>query len=746
LGSETVSLPHVTPMVTDGPLPSLFCDDCSVYSRFLCSNSAKGAAARQTTKELAQTLVLLAVASSFSSAADSPVAQPLTSVQQIRGLTPEQAARGLPIHVRGIVTTLSGWKHSFFVKDNTGSISVNRDEPDSKIRSGGLVDIEGIADPGLFAPIIVAKHVTLIGSARLPYAPLVTFSRLQWGSLDSQWVAVRGVVRSAEIVKIWEHNFLSLLVDTGSGQVRGLVLEYSGDPHNLLLDAVIEMRGACGTAFNDRRQFVSVSLFVPSLASITVTVPGNPDPFQSPLRPLDSLLSFAIDDIPRRIKVRGTVTYQSPGQNIYIQYKGRGLLVYTASRNVLPLGSVVEAAGFAANGAYSPSLDDAVIRVVGLDAPVAPLALEPKNVILGDNFGFTVPSDGALVRLRASLVEWTESATENTLLLHNGDIVFSAVLAKNSSPAIHKCAIGSVLQITGICEAHTRRGGVPDSFRILPRSPADIVVLSEPSWWTAKHATTVLTAALALTLGVLCWVAALRSQVKRQTQLIRSQLASLAAISIETNRLAKRAQEGAVAEERNLLAHELHDTLAGAFTGISMQLQAASDLAGSNEELRTACIGRADDLASYGLRNVREFVHSLTIGSANGSSLAVEMRTLLISATAGTGTNGKFTVEGHERPLSAACSNTLLRVMQEALGNAQRYAEAKNILVTLRFEKEVLSVTISDDGKGFIMDESMDKGFGLTGMQSRISRLSGRFSLTSSPGAGTEIFVELPYG
>jgi signal transduction histidine kinase len=236
-----------------------------------------------------------------------------------------------------------------------------------------------------------------------------------------------------------------------------------------------------------------------------------------------------------------------------------------------------------------------------------------------------------------------------------------------------------------------------------------------------------------------------KKDVSAEQRLLAQSLASLAAISIETNRLAKRAQDAALAEERNRLAQELHDTLAGAFTAISMQLQAASDLADSNEELRNACINRAEDLAGYGLRNVREFVQSLTLGSTKGSSLALEMRTLLLSATSGTGTNGIFTVEGEERPPDSACSHALLRVMQEALGNAQRYAEAKNILVALHFGEDLLSVTISDDGKGFIVDQSTDKGFGLTGIRSRISLLSGTCLITSTPGAGTKVFVELPY-
>jgi signal transduction histidine kinase len=221
-------------------------------------------------------------------------------------------------------------------------------------------------------------------------------------------------------------------------------------------------------------------------------------------------------------------------------------------------------------------------------------------------------------------------------------------------------------------------------------------------------------------------------------------LASLAAMTIETERLAKRAQDAAIAEDRNRLAHELHDTLAGAFTGIFMQLQAASELPDSQSQQRRACIVRAEDLARTGLRQVREFVHTLTVNGEDRWKAVEVMRKFVSDTTAGTGIAGTFVVRGTERLLKASVSHALQRILQEAVGNAQRYADATSIETVLQFEEESVRMTISDNGTGFDAASVNDSGFGIPGMRTRVARLAGTFSLDTHEGRGTTITVRLP--
>jgi len=121
------------------------------------------------------------------------------------------------------------------------------------------------------------------------------------------------------------------------------------------------------------------------------------------------------------------------------------------------------------------------------------------------------------------------ASSDLNLMLSSGDTVFAAVLpqgmiAKNINPWI----IGSKLRVTGICSiqidtrSHVREGiATTKSFRILLRSPSDVVVLQHPSWWTPGHILVLLALALAATLGVLAWVMVLRKRVEEQAILLR---------------------------------------------------------------------------------------------------------------------------------------------------------------------------------------------------------------------------------
>jgi signal transduction histidine kinase len=84
----------------------------------------------------------------------------------------------------------------------------------------------------------------------------------------------------------------------------------------------------------------------------------------------------------------------------------------------------------------------------------------------------------------------------------------------------------------------------------------------------------------------------------------------------------------------------------------------------------------------------------------------------------------------------------IYRIVQEALRNVVRHANAKNVRIRLDQGDDELILTIQDDGHGFVPER--DKGLGLLGMQERVTHLHGSFRIESTPGVGTSVRVELP--
>ncbi len=108
-----------------------------------------------------------------------------------------------------------------------------------------------------------------------------------------------------------------------------------------------------------------------------------------------------------------------------------------------------------------------------------------------------------------------------------------------------------------------------------------------------------------------------------------------------------------------------------------------------------------------------------------------------------------FTVTSSGEPLPAKLKIACFRVMQEALTNVSRHAQARNVWVELRQSADDVELVIRDDGGGFDPGTgrgSVDRGesFGLFGMKERVGLLGGEVEITSRPGYGTSIRARLP--
>jgi len=225
-------------------------------------------------------------------------------------------------------------------------------------------------------------------------------------------------------------------------------------------------------------------------------------------------------------------------------------------------------------------------------------------------------------------------------------------------------------------------------------------------------------------------------------------LAHQAALAVQLDTLGRRARQAAVADERNRAAREIHDTLAQCFTGILVQLQAAVRFTAEDPGLARSCLGLVEELARDGLTQARRSVAALLPDALEVADLPGALRHLARRATTGTPVPALVEVEGEARPLPPEPARHLLRVAQEALANAQRYARgATRIRLALAYGRDAVELRVEDDGCGFDPDRAHDAGgFGLAGMRQRAGQAGGTFLLRSAPGQGTAVRVRVPLG
>lgn len=208
------------------------------------------------------------------------------------------------------------------------------------------------------------------------------------------------------------------------------------------------------------------------------------------------------------------------------------------------------------------------------------------------------------------------------------------------------------------------------------------------------------------------------------------------------------AQFSAVLQERARLAREIHDTLAQGFAGISVQLElVARMIATATPEAARAHLDQARILVRTSLAEARRSVWDLRSQALESGGLPEALSETIKQLTAGTSVQAGVQVGGIARQLAPTIENNLLRIGQEAVTNAVKHAGAKHILVELSFQQQRVRLVVRDDGRGFIADSYQPSAahghFGLRGMRERAQEIGGALIVNSTPGAGTEIIVDV---
>ena len=205
----------------------------------------------------------------------------------------------------------------------------------------------------------------------------------------------------------------------------------------------------------------------------------------------------------------------------------------------------------------------------------------------------------------------------------------------------------------------------------------------------------------------------------------------------------KRAEEASILEERNRMGREIHDTLAQAFTGILVQVGAATQVLEDDVEATQAHLEMIDELARIGLNEARRSVTALRpqlLEEGDLSSALNRLVTQMRSATDDTALI--YEIQGTAYPLPPEVENNLLRIGQEALTNAIKYAKADEIRLELVYGDAQTTLCIKDNGQGFgVGNIPSVGGFGLLGISERAERIGAQLRIESQLGQGTEIIV-----
>jgi signal transduction histidine kinase len=203
--------------------------------------------------------------------------------------------------------------------------------------------------------------------------------------------------------------------------------------------------------------------------------------------------------------------------------------------------------------------------------------------------------------------------------------------------------------------------------------------------------------------------------------------------------------ERAAMEERTRLARELHDGLAQDLWLAKLRTGELLAMDGLPVEARRAAEGAAAAI-DVGLGDAREAVAALRSSAHADSGFCSLVRSAVEEHGDRFGLRAEFTFEGdHTARIAPRTQAEILRIVQEALANVARHADATVVGVRLEISDDRITLRIADNGHGFDVASVGPESYGLASMRERAALIGGRFRITSSAEAGTLVVLTAPF-
>src|SRR5262245_14733439 len=198
--------------------------------------------------------------------------------------------------------------------------------------------------------------------------------------------------------------------------------------------------------------------------------------------------------------------------------------------------------------------------------------------------------------------------------------------------------------------------------------------------------------------------------------------------------------------ERQALSRELHDEVGQMMTALGIELGNIEDLKNADDRTFRERVNDAKRLNGDAMRTIRDLAMGLRPSMLDDIGLEAALQWQGREFSRHTGVPANVEVQGSLDDLNDAQRTCIYRVVQEALTNCARHANAKHVVVSIRNKKGYVVVIVHDDGVGFNAQTTVRGGLGLLGMQERVKALGGMLDISSEPRGGTTIRVQIPIG
>lgn len=688
----------------------------------------------------------LVVAAACASLSCCVAAESLRTIAEVRSLTAKEMDEHRPVDLEGLVVSRT-FSEGILLQDRTGAFIVEDAKgviasPGDRIRVRGITFID-------HAQGIRQESVRLRRCERLDVGPApepkdVDISDFSKGRTNFQLVRVKGFVADAFPDEM-DPNWNCLFLRDGDKSLYVSVPNDFGMRKWLsqLIDADVTLTGIGFPHYAAQRMFIGPHLELNSSAAIHIDRPAAADPFSAPL--LENIDHASVAEIAalRRRCVVGEVQAVWHGDRFLVrEASGRVIRAELSESQPLPkFGQRIRAVGFPESDVFKINLSAVQWREEpgGRLPPLQVVETTAERILFSDGGERQVKPEyhGCLLRLRGSVRSVRRDIPGREEVILDCGRVRVPVDVRACSMAADGIEIGFEVEVTGICvmDVENRRSRTyfpeTDGFLLVPRTVADVRVVSRPSWWTPSRLLVVILSLAGMLVVFAGWVRVLNRLVERRSRELFKETAARAGADLRV-------------DERTRLAVELHDSISQNLTGASFQIDAAESMMTENPESAAKCLANARVVLGACRRELRDCISDLRDRTLEEHDAGEALRKALVGRIG----TAELTVD-FDVPRAKLTDNTfhaIVRIVRELAVNAVRHGHASHVCVRGAMKGGRLAVSVKDDGVGFDPAKRLgvaEGHFGLSGVEERLRRLGGKLAIVSAPGKGAEMEVTI---